>query len=238
MVTGAGRGIGAAAALALAKAGADVVVNYLSHHDAAELTAQACREQEVAAVTVQADTSDEAETARLFAAADDLGALGVLVVNAGIWEGSPIASMTRELWNRVMSANATSAFLCCREAARRMTEGDSMILVASTAAQRGEADYSAYAASKGAIVSLVKSLATELGPRGVRVNAVAPGWVETDMTRAAIAADRGAIERAIPLRRVATPDDIAGPIAFLASRAARHITGEILNVNGGSVLVG
>ena len=118
--------------------------------------------------------------------------------------------------------------------------GGSIVFISSTAGQRGEAKHSAYAATKGALISYTKSLAVELGPRGVRVNCVAPGWVETDMTREALAdaAARREIEISIPLGRVAQPGDIAGPVLFLVSDLARHVQGEVVNVNGGSVLVG
>jgi 3-oxoacyl-[acyl-carrier protein] reductase len=138
--------------------------------------------------------------------------------------------------------NVTGSFLCAHRAIPLLERSDdgNIVNLTSTAGQRGEAFYSPYAASKGAMISATKAWSTELAPR-IRVNSVAPGWVDTDLSAAALRADaeqRLAIERAIPLHRIASAEDIAGPTLFLASALARHITGEILNVNGGSVLVG
>jgi 3-oxoacyl-[acyl-carrier protein] reductase len=241
VVTGGSRGIGRAAALALAGAGASLALSYLSDKTAAEETALRCATLGPRAVAIRADATSAEDTDRLFEAAAALGPVETVVANAGVWEGVPLAEMTDAQWRRVMEQNLDSLFLTCRAAARalRPLGRGSIVVLSSTAGQRGEAGHAAYAASKGAAISLVKSLAQELGPHGVRVNAVAPGWVETDMARAAIDADRPAIVAAIPLARVALAADIAGPILFLASpRLARHVTGEVLNVNGGSVLVG
>ncbi|MFP5288544.1 MAG: SDR family NAD(P)-dependent oxidoreductase, partial [Thermoanaerobaculia bacterium] len=136
--------------------------------------------------------------------------------------------------------NVVGPFLCTREAVPLLdgSEDGSIVNISSTAGQRGEAYYSAYAASKGALISATKSWSTELAPR-IRVNAVAPGWVDTDMTAEALSGEyREQVIASIPLQRIAMPEDIAGSVLFLASPLARHITGEILNVNGGSVLVG
>ncbi|UCF20912.1 MAG: SDR family oxidoreductase, partial [Gemmatimonadota bacterium] len=142
-------------------------------------------------------------------------------------------------WMEVLDANLTSVFLTVREAARRVTNGGKIVIVSSTAGQRGEAGHSHYAASKGAIISFVKSLAVELAPRDVQVNAVAPGWVDTEMAAPALrGGERARVLSQIPLGRLAASDDVAGPILFLCSKLARHITGEVLNVNGGSVLCG
>ena len=138
-----------------------------------------------------------------------------------------------------MRENVDAVFFSVRAAARAMSDGGRIVLVSSTAAQRGESMHADYAASKGAMISLTKSLAVELAPRGITVNSVAPGWVDTDMAASSLAGDgRRRIESTIPIGRVASPSDIAGPIAFLCSELARHITGEIVNVNGGSVLCG
>jgi len=147
--------------------------------------------------------------------------------------------MTDEQWRRTMAVNVDAIFYQTRLAARQLGEGGRIVLVSSTAGQRGEAGHADYAASKGAIISFVKSVAVELAPRQITVNSVAPGWVDTEMVEAAITPEsRGRIEAAIPIGRVASPRDIAGPIVFLCSDLARHITGEILNVNGGAVLCG
>ena len=144
-------------------------------------------------------------------------------------------------WEATLRANLDSVFFVCRAAIPHLTDGGRVVLVSSTAGQRGEAFHADYAATKGAVIALTKSLAVELAPR-ITVNCVAPGWVETEMSQRPYARDGGegrrAIERTIPLGRVATAEDIAGPIAFLCSDLARHVTGEILNVNGGSVLCG
>src|SRR6185295_9833057 len=174
------------------------------------------------------------ETVRLF------GRLDFFVANAGIWppEAIGLPEMSAEHWNRTIAANLNAVFYGCRAAIPALRDGGSIVIVSSTAGQRGEAFHADYAATKGAVISFVKSLAVELGPR-LTVNCVAPGWVDTEMVAPALnGPQRAQIEAAIPLRRVASAEDIAGPILFLCSPLARHITGEILNVNGGSVLCG
>ena len=169
------------------------------------------------------------------------GALDLFVGNAGIWNETPrpIVDLPPDEWAEMMDVNLTSTYLSTREAAGRLGVGGRIVLVTSTAAQRGEAEHSHYAASKGAIQSFVKSLAVELGPRGITVNAVAPGWVDTDMSSNVLRGEtRSAVELEIPVRRIASPEDVAGPIVFLGSELARHVNGEVLNVNGGSVLCG
>ncbi|MGH8310212.1 MAG: SDR family NAD(P)-dependent oxidoreductase, partial [Steroidobacteraceae bacterium] len=142
-------------------------------------------------------------------------------------------------WSRTMAENVDAMFFTTRAALGSLSRGGRVVLVSSTAGQRGESFHADYAASKGAMISYVKSLAVEVAPRDITVNAVAPGWVDTDMVAPVFSTGgRGQIAAAIPLGRVATADDIAGPIVFLCSPLARHITGEILNVNGGSVLCG
>lgn len=249
LVTGGSRGIGRAVAMLLSSLGARVGIGYRSDRDAARDALRAI--EEVARGTgpgstpwaEAADLSTEAGVSGLFARLDDEsgGALDVFVANAGTWNESPRPAVelgARE-WKSMLETNLTSAFLTTREAARRMKAGGRIVLISSTAAQRGEAGHAHYAASKGAMQSFVKSLAVELGPAGINVNAVAPGWVDTDMTAGVlVGAARERIIEGIPLRRIASPADIAGPVAFLASDLARHVTGEIVNVNGGSVLCG
>jgi 3-oxoacyl-[acyl-carrier protein] reductase len=217
LVTGGTRGIGKAAADLLRRAGARVVaVGKRKHGDLAVLE----------------------HVQRLAAAVP--GPLDYLVVNHGIWipEDVPLAKMSDGQWRSTIAQNLDSYFYVVRAFAPRIRKGGAIVLVASTAAQRGEAYHGDYAASKGAIVSLTKGLAVELAPR-VRVNCVAPGWADTEMAAVPYAGGgRKRIEATIPLRRVATAADVAGPIVFLCSELARHITGEILNVNGGSVLCG
>ena len=174
-------------------------------------------------------------------AARDLGGLDLFVASAGIWpcDDVPLAEMTDEQWRRTMAENVDSVFFTTRAAVGRMADHGRIVLVSSTAGQRGEAYHADYAASKGAMISLVKSLAPELAKRDITINSVAPGWVDTEMCAQPFAnGGRERIAAGIPLGRIAPPRDIAGPIVFLCSDLARHITGEILNVNGGSVLCG
>ncbi len=242
LITGASRGIGAATARLLATAGVDVAIGYMTRESDAERVAAAARELGVNAVTCAGDAGTMTGAEMLVtAAADALGGIDIFVGNAGIWppDDVPVERMTDEQWHSTIRANLDSIFFTTRAVARRIERGGRIILVSSTAGQRGEAFHADYAATKGAVISFTKSLAVELGPRDVTVNCVAPGWVDTEMVSSAIAGtglDR--ITSAIPLRRIATPEDIAGPILFLASPLARHVTGEILNVNGGSVLCG
>ena len=242
LVTGGSRGIGRAVAEILGRAGARVAVAYRADAQAAELVARQVEAAGSEAIAIAADVSDPAEAHRLVR--DVLAAwrrLDILVVCAGIWEEDVAGAGSLATWDRAIAVNLRGAFLVTDAAIPHLEKvGGSIVFISSTAAQRGEARHSAYAATKGALISYTKSLAEELGPRGVRVNCVAPGWVDTDMTAAALAdpAVRREIEGGIPLGRVASPDDIAGPVLFLVSELARHVQGEILNVNGGSVLVG
>ena len=242
VVTGGSRGIGRATALRLAEAGAHVVVNYLAHERNAEDVAREARELGVESFAVQADVarSDEAE-ALVEAAVQRFGQLDLLIANAGIWEGAPAEQMSDEVWDRVLDTNLRGTWTACRAAipALRRQERSSIVIVSSTAGQRGEAGYSNYAASKGGQISFAKSLAIELAPR-VRVNCVAPGWVDTELNDSVFLDSpyKREVEQGIPLRRIATADDVATAIVFLASDWSRHITGEVLNINGGSVLCG
>jgi 3-oxoacyl-[acyl-carrier protein] reductase len=242
LVSGGSRGIGAATALLLAECGADVGIGFRARADDAALVVGRMAGAGVRAFAHQADiaTRDGAES--LFERAErELGGVDIFVGNAGIWPADdvPLAEMDDARWRRTMAENVDALFYTARAAARRVSDGGRIVLVSSTAGQRGEAMHADYAASKGAMISLVKSLAIELAPRQVTVNSVAPGWVDTEMTAQPFAAGGMArIAPTIPLGRVASPRDVAGPIAFLCSELARHVTGEILNVNGGSVLCG
>ena len=244
LITGASRGIGAATAVMFARAGGrGVVVNYKRDRAAAAAVAAACKAAGAAVLVQRADVSRVAAVKRMIdATVARFGALDILVANAGIWEEAAINQMTEAEWDETINQNLKSIYACCHAAARVMLaqRRGTMILISSTAGQRGEAFHSHYAASKGAIISMTKSLAAELGPRGVTVNCVAPGWVVTDMAARALEdpQERRKIKRLNPLGRAATPAEIAGPILFLASDLATHINGEILNVNGGSVLCG
>ena len=147
--------------------------------------------------------------------------------------------MTNEQWHNTIGANLHSVFYTCRAAARVLRDHGRVVLVGSTAGQRGESFHADYASTKGAMISFVKGFCIELAPRGMSVNCVAPGWIDTEMSETAYAGgERDHIAAAIPIGRIATADDVAGPIVFLCSELGRHLTGEIMNVNGGSVLVG
>jgi 3-oxoacyl-[acyl-carrier protein] reductase len=236
-VTGGSRGIGRATALLLARAGATVAVGYRTRKPAADSSI-------TAAVRGDLGTPDGAKKVIAEALRALRGPLDILVVNHGVWppDDVPIDKLSDEQWESTRRANLDAVVYVCRAAIPNLAEGGTNVLVSSTAGQRGEAFHADYAATKGAVIAITKSLAVELAPR-ITVNCVAPGWVDTDMARPAYGEretgnGKREIEATIPLGRIAAPEDIAGPIVFLCSPLARHITGEILNVNGGSVLCG
>lgn len=244
LITGGSRGIGKAIAERLAEAGAHVVINYKSDEAAATETVTAlARRYRVEALAVRSDVCDVSGAEHLIdAAKEKFGRLDILVCNAGIWEGAAVEEITEELWDHVIDVNLKGTWTVCRAAVpmlKRQGWGR-IVIISSTAGQRGEANVSNYAASKGGQIAFTKSLAVELARHGVTVNAVAPGWVETEMTAGAFTDEsfRASVESSIPVGRIATPDDVALPVLFLCSGWARHITGEVLNVNGGSVLCG
>lgn len=242
LITGGSRGIGAATARLFAELGAGVVIGYRSRADDANRVVAECRESGVTAEAIAADISTRAGADALVEGAlRVLGGLDFFVANSGIWPPDPVPlhEMDDEHWARTMRENVDSMFFTTRAASRVMADGGRIVMVGSTAGQRGEADHADYAASKGAMISFVKSLCIELARRDINVNCVAPGWVDTEMAAKPFGdGGRERISAAIPLGRVASPEDVAGPIVFLCTPLARHITGEILNVNGGSVLCG
>lgn len=242
LVTGGSRGVGRATALMLARAGAQVGIAYHRRHDEAERVVAEIEREGVQAWAQGGDLADAADVDRLFGRAiDEFGGLDIFVGNAGIWPVAhvPLPLMEAEQWRRTLAVNLDSIFLSTRGALRIMSNDGRVVLVSSTAGQRGEAGHADYAASKGAILSFVKGLAVETAPQGITVNCVAPGWIDTEMAEQPYQGDgRRRIEAGIPLGRVATAEDVAGPIVFLCTTFARHITGEVLNVNGGSVLCG
>jgi 3-oxoacyl-[acyl-carrier protein] reductase len=243
IVTGGSRGIGRAIVELLAELGVNLVVNYVSDVAAAEETVAAARGRGVEAFSVCADVANPLEAQKLVdQALERFKRIDILICNAGIWEGAPLDKMSEKLWDRTIDINLKGTWSVCRSAVVPMKGHGSgkIVILTSTAGQRGEANYSNYAASKGAQIAFTKSLAEELGGWGIRVNAVAPGWVDTEMTAEALGdpAQRRQITQSIPVRKIAAPEDIAAPVVFLCSDWARHITGEILNVNGGSVLCG
>ena len=241
LVTGGSRGIGRAVSTLFAKLGARVAIGYARDEAAARAAAAEVEAAGSPAVVLQADLAVAGEAAKLVARAEEaLGPLDVVVLNHGIWKRAPIETMSAEEWEETLRVNLFSVREACSEAVRRMKPRGqgSIVLVASTAGQRGEPFHSHYAASKGAVIAMTKSLASELGGTGLRVNCVSPGWVTTDMSRDAIAGAEGdAIRRAIPVGRPGEPGEIAGPIAFLASDLASYLHGQVLAVNGGAVMV-
>jgi len=241
IITGGSRGIGRSTAIMFAQAGSDVAINYLNQKDPAEEVRREIERNGRECLLFKADVSSQEDIRSMIA---EIIArwkqVDILVNNAGIWTYGEMGSMAERVWEETMKINLDGVFYTCNAVIPHMKERQrgSIINVSSTAAVRGEAFHSHYAASKGAIVSLSKSLAVELAPYNIRVNSVAPGWVDTDMC-AEVFRDlnfRKQVQDSIPLRRIPPPEDIAGAILFLASDLARHITGEVLNVNGGSVL--
>jgi 3-oxoacyl-[acyl-carrier protein] reductase len=244
VVSGGSRGIGAACVRMFARAGAKVVFSY---QKAADRAAQLVEELGPDTFAVQADlngtTGDEQKL--ISAAVERFGSVDALVVNHGVWPShdQPIDTMSEAQWRNTISTNLDSAFLLVKHSVaqmKRQSEGGNVVLIASTAAQRGEAYHCDYAASKGALVSMVKGLSTELAISKIRVNCVAPGWVETEMSAPVLKQPevQANILRVIPLGRVGRPEEIAAPVVFLCTAHAGFITGEIFNVNGGAVLVG
>ena len=250
LITGGSRGIGAATVRLFHEAGARVAFSYRSARVAAEKLVSELGEGCIA--IKQELASAEQGRALVEKAVAALGRLDVLVANHGVWppDDAPIAGMREEQWRSTLAVNLDSVFGLTQAAvAQMLRQGRSaaadqpaghIVFVSSTAGQRGEAGHADYAASKGAIISLTKSLSSELAPQGILVNCVAPGWVETDMSASTLAdpAAGGKVFSAIPLGRAARPMEIAGPILFLCTPLAGFVSGEIFNVNGGAVLAG
>jgi len=239
VITGASRGIGKACAKMFSELGCRIAIHYNSNKTAAmEVKNLLNTESHI----FQADLTHESGCKKLISeTAETFGEINILVINHGIWEKGEIDKITKNDVDRTIDLNLKSFFYITREALKffPVANGGSMIFISSTAGQRGEANYSQYAASKGGIIALTKSLAVELATKKIRVNSVAPGWVKTDMANNVLQGDYlEEIVATIPLRKIAEPDDIAPSVVFLASNYANHITGEILNVNGGSVLCG
>jgi 3-oxoacyl-[acyl-carrier protein] reductase len=243
LITGGSRGIGAAAVRMFVAAGAKVIFNYQAAQAQAEDLVRECGAENCRAVRSDLSTTEAAE--QLVASAISVfGRLDILVANHGIWppDDAPVDRMSDEQWHRTISINLDSVFGLVKHSVGQMKKqgGGHIVLVSSTAGQRGEAFHCDYAASKGALISMVKGLSTELARENIHVNCVAPGWVATDMSAAALndPPTRDKVFRTIPMGRVGTPEEIAGPILFLCTPYAGFITGEVFNVNGGAVLVG
>lgn len=244
LITGGTRGIGRAITEALAASGARVAVNYKSNADAADEFGRALGERRFEHMMLRADvTQERAVGTMLKRIRESWGGLDLLVINHGIWEEGRLGDMPLADWRDTIATNLTGAFIVANEAYRLMIEEapaapKRIIFIASAAGVRGEAEHSHYAASKGGMIAMAKSLATELGPRGLTVNTVAPGWVETEMTAGHLAdrSLRKKILEKIPLGRIGAPEDVAAAVVFLASRQAGHITGQTIGVNGGEVV--
>jgi 3-oxoacyl-[acyl-carrier protein] reductase len=249
LITGGSRGIGAATVRAFVAAGAKVLFNYQNSKSAADALVQECGAEHCAAVVCDLSGLDTAkdlvnETVKRF------GRLDILIANHGIWppKDAPVNELTDTQWRGTVAVNLDSVFSLVRHSVAQMKkqtslhsgEGGHIVLVSSTAGQRGEAFHVDYAATKGALIAMVKGLSTELAPDGIYVNCVAPGWVNTDMSIPALndPKTRDSIFATIPIGRVGTPEEIAAPILFLCTEHAGFITGEVFNVNGGAVLAG
>ncbi len=243
IITGGSRGIGAACAMYFAKAGADVVITYAHNAGAAANIVSKVQALGRTCIAVKANVSKEkSATIVVEKTMKQFGKIDILVNNAAIWTFGEIGDFPSAVWKETMEVNVNGTFFITNAVVPHMKKKRSgkIINITSTAGQRGEAQHSHYAASKGAVISFTKAISTELAPFNITVNSVAPGWVDTDLNAGLFKNKkfREATRKGIPLGRIPTPDDIAGPVLFLASDLARHITGEIMNVNGGSVLVG
>jgi 3-oxoacyl-[acyl-carrier protein] reductase len=248
LVSGGSRGIGAATVRMFCEAGAKVVFNYRKASARAEALVEECGPNLCYALQ---SSLEDSESGRLLVAktVKHFGRLDILVANHGVWppDDVPIEKMTSEQWRSTLSINLDGVFGLVKHAVAQMKAqprkdgaAGHMVLISSTSGQRGEAFHADYSASKGAVISLTKSLAAELATAGIYVNCVAPGWVDTDMSAGALADPKTgeAIRRTIPLGRAGKAEEIAAPVLFLCTEHAGFITGEIFNVNGGAVLVG
>jgi 3-oxoacyl-[acyl-carrier protein] reductase len=241
LITGGSRGIGKACVEIFLKASANVAFTFHSAKNAADKLVTDNESSKLKQYKL--NLADAIEIKNVIGyVLKDFGTIDILVNNAGIWKEAAIDQMTIDEWNETMNVNLTSTYLITKLLVPGMKKNNfgRIINIASTAGQRGEAFHSHYAASKGGMISLTKSLALELGKHNITVNCVAPGWVITDMTTDSLndSATYKKVLTDIPLNKIAQPEEIAGPVLFLASHLASHITGEILNVNGGSVLCG
>ncbi len=243
LVTGGSRGIGAATALLLAKAGANIVITYQNDENSARHVAQAIKRvnKECLILRGSAENYNDCQ-AIVKKAIDYCKKIDVLVNSAGIWEYGEIGKMSEKEWKKTIDVNLSSMFNFCNLVVPVMKKNKygKIINISSTAGQRGEAFHSHYAASKGGMIAFTKSIAVELIKHNIWVNCVAPGWVKTDMVAPVMktSKQKNEINNSIPRGRIASPMDIAGPVVFLASDLANHIVGEVINVNGGSVLCG
>ena len=237
LVTGGSRGIGAAAALALAQAGCRVVVAYRAKADKAEKTAVRVRELGRDCLTVRADVTDETQVIALFRTIrEQFGRLDTAVLNSGVTADGHAAGMSLAKWDQAIGTNLTGTFCCLRETVRAMySAGGSIVLTSSTSGVAGRPGQANYAASKGGIIAMAKSVCQETAGRGIRVNCVAPGFIATDMVRRTPRRVVEQAERLIPLGRLGQPEEVANAIVFLASPLASYVTGKVLTIDGGMI---
>lgn len=239
LVTGGSRGIGRAVCLALAAQGYDVMINYSGNVTAAQETAQACQELGVKAIPVQGNVADPQEAARLVETAlEEFGSLEILVNNAGITRDGLLLRMKEEDWTAVLDTNLKGAFHCIKAVARPMMKQrmGRIVNISSVVGLRGNPGQVNYAASKAGLIGMSKSVAKELASRGITVNCVAPGFIDTDMTAVLPQAAREELLRQIPLGRLGAPEEVAAAVAFLAGPRAAYITGQVLCVDGGMAM--
>ena len=239
VVTGGSRGIGRAVCVALAKQGCNVVVNYCHGEAAAAETAALCKELGVEAVTVQADVSTAEGCKKLFEEAGNaFGRVDILVNNAGVTRDNLILRLSEEDFDTVLNANLKGAFLCCKEAARRMVRQryGRIVNLSSVVGLRGNAGQTNYSASKAGLIGLTKALAKEEGPSGITVNCVAPGVIDTDMMASFTAEDKAALAEEIPVGRLGTAEEVAKLLLYLAGEDAGYSAGQVFGVNGGLVI--
>jgi 3-oxoacyl-[acyl-carrier-protein] reductase (EC 1.1.1.100) len=239
VVTGGSRGIGRAIAMTLAAAGATVVVNYQRNAAAADETVAAITAADGAAISIQADVSVSADVERLFKTVlDQYGTVDILVNNAGITRDTLLLRMKEDDFDTVIDTNLRGVYLCTKAALRPMTRARSgrIINITSVVGLIGNAGQSNYAAAKAGIIGFTRAVAREMASRGITINAVAPGYIETELTAGLGEQVRAAILEAIPLGRLGTPQDVANLVCFLASDAAAYITGQTLTVDGGMVM--
>jgi len=248
LISGGSRGIGAATVRMFSAAGAKVAFSYRSARAQADALAEECGPESCYPIMADLDTPAAgrdlvAQTVAHF------GRLDILVANHGVWPGVdvPIEEMADDQWRSTLSINLDGVFGLVKQVIPQMkaqsrngAAAGHIVLISSTSGQRGEAFHTDYSATKGALISMVKSLSTELAPHDIYVNSVAPGWVNTDMTAEALRDAKSGEEilRTIPLGRVGRPEEIAAPVLFLCTEYASFITGEVFNVNGGAVLIG
>jgi len=242
LITGSSRGIGKATAIMFAETGADVIINYQKDEASANQVKNECLKFGVRAIAVKADMADQQSVNEMVAISiKEFGKIDILINNAGIWNENHIDGMDTKLLQKTLDININGCFYTAMAVVPHMKKRNSGVIVniSSTAGQRGESFHSPYAATKGALIAMTKSWGPELIQHNIRVNCVAPGWVDTDMSREALDGPEGdSIRSVIPVGRAGTPEELAGPILFMASDMATFIVGEILNVNGGAVLCG